>query len=581
MFGKVFTGPEKRVMMLLGIVAVFSFFFFAYYYLELYGKVVPAYGGTYTEGVVGQPQFVNPVLADTNDINRDLTEIVYSGLLKYDGNGKLINDLAENYNISDDGKVYTVSLKQNASWHDGEKLTADDVVFTVKTIQDPTIKSPSAINWQGVSAQKVNDYTVQFVLKDPYSPFIETLTTGIIPQHIWGAVTSSNFALSEYNLKPIGSGPYKFLSYQKESKGRIISYTLEQNDNYYEKPAYIKKLVFNFYNSEEDAIKDLNAGLIQGMSSVSIKDLDQVASPNITVHKLNLFRYFAIFFNQTENKFLADKNVREALAYSLNKKEIVNAVFSGQADIVNYPIPENLITPPEDLTTLGYSEDTAAKLLENSGWKIKEGESFRSKMTALTAESQQAVSRSAKKAPEPKLEEVVLEIELTIPDLPELQKVGEIVKKHWESIGVKTNLKFVPAQKQEDLQALHQEIIRPRNYQAIIFGHVLLSEPDLFSFWYSTQKKDPGLNLSLYENKDADRLLDEIRSTIDEKKRTDKLNALQKIILKDAPAIFLYNPYYLYPTSSQIQGFDVKNIVLPAKRFTQIEDWYLTTKISL
>lgn len=577
MINKTLTSFEKRVLWGLFFVGIISFIFFVIFYVHMYGKSVPDYGGTYKEGVVGQPQFINPVLSDINDVNRDISELVFSGLLKYDGDGNLINDLAKDYSISEDGKIYMVNLRENVFWHDGQNFTADDVIFTIKSIQDPTLKSPLAINWYGIKIEKINDYALQFDLENPYSPFIESLTVGIIPKHIWSKIAVNNFSLSEFNLKPVGTGPYKFVSFQKEKSGMILSYDLARNERYYEKPAFIEKIIFYFFPTEDKALSELNSGMINGMSSLSIKNRDALTNSDIIINKISLFRYFAVFFNQSQNRVLSEKEVRQALGLAINKQEIIEGVFHNDAVAVNFPIPENLnITPLEYKGVMGFSQEKAASLLEKEGWKIKEGDEFRSKK--LTPSITKDFLGKRPDTTVATLADFTLEIDLMIPELAEFIKIGEIIKRSWEAIGVKTNLKFIPAQTQENLQDVQQQYIRPRNYQALLFGHVFLSQPDLFSFWYSSQKKDPGLNLSLYDNKEIDKLLDDIRQTVDPKKRVLKLNNLQALILDDAPAIFLYNPYYLYPTSSQIKGIDIKNIVLPSKRFSQVENWYISTK---
>src|SRR5581483_8799299 len=207
---KVLKKREKISLTIFFLIAIASLgFFVTSIYLDA-TKQVPALGGTYIEGVVGQPRFINPVYGETNDTDRTLIDLVYSGLMTYDSQGKIVKDLADSYTVSDDGKTYDFQLKKTAVWQDGKPLTADDVVFTIKTLQNSDYKSPLRANWIDVDVEKISDSSVRFLLKSPYNAFLENCTVKIIPQHIWGTIAPENFILSVYNLQPVGSGPFQF-----------------------------------------------------------------------------------------------------------------------------------------------------------------------------------------------------------------------------------------------------------------------------------------------------------------------------------------------------------------------------------
>ena len=197
--------------------------------------------------MVGQPAHINPLLSMSSDVDADLTQIIYSGLLKYGSDGNLVPDLAESYEISDDKTTYTFHLRKNATWHDGTPLTASDVIFTLNIISDPAYKSPLRLNWQGVDAESPDDYTVVINTHTPYAGFLQNATFGVLPKHLWESVKPDNFALTQLNLEPIGSGPFKYSTFQKDSKGNILSYKLVANPNYFLGKPYISKTTFNFY----------------------------------------------------------------------------------------------------------------------------------------------------------------------------------------------------------------------------------------------------------------------------------------------------------------------------------------------
>jgi len=299
--------------------------------------IVPKQGGEFKEGIVGSPQYLNPVLGQVNDADRDVNELIFSGLMKYNGKGELIFDLAESYAIGDKGKVYEFFLKKDIKWHDNQPFTADDVVFTILTIQNPEYRSPLRINWTGVQVEKVDDWTVRFTLNTPYAPFLANTTIGIIAKHVWENILPESFSLALENLSPIGTGPYKMGKIKKDNEGFVEYIQLEL----FEQKAFIEKIHLYFYPDEESLIRAYNKGVVDNINLMSAQQKSLIKGFGGTkVYKLNLPRYFAVFFNQSNSKVLSDKNVRLALNYATNKEEIINQVLGGEARPVNSPLPE-------------------------------------------------------------------------------------------------------------------------------------------------------------------------------------------------------------------------------------------------
>ena len=521
-------------------------------------QVKPEIGGKYTEGILGQPRYINPVLAQANDTDRDLARIIFSSLFKYDGQSNLIPDLAQEYTIEEDGLTYNVSLKKNVLWHNGEPLTADDIIFTIKTIQDSEYKSPLKVNWQGVVVEKIDNFTVQFKLNNIYEPFLHNLTVAILPKHLWSGISAQNFPLAEYNLKPVGSGPYKFNKISKDKNGKIESIELIRNENFYltnndngEAKPFIKQITLKFYNNQADLTEAYQKRQIDGLSFLPASDQDSFET-RCNIHQINLPIYYAIFFNQTKSKLLADKTVRLALAHSINKEEIIANVLKGKGTVVDSPLLEGWMNYSSETKIYDFSPKHSQNILEEDGWIDTDEDSFREK--------------------EIDDERVDLEINLLTADRPELKQTVQLVKEYWEDIGVKVNLQIINA------TVIQLDNIRPREYDALLFGEVLGANPDPFAFWHSSQKKDPGLNLSLYQNKDVDKLLEEARQTMNQEDRTQKYAEFQKMITDDIPAIFLYSSTYLYPVSKTIKGIFIERLATYSQRFSQIEDWYIKTK---
>ncbi|NTW26992.1 MAG: hypothetical protein HGA36_01575 [Candidatus Moranbacteria bacterium] len=510
-------------------------------------KAIPANGGEYTEGIVGQPLYINPLLSQTSEADSDLAQLIFSGLFKYDKDGNVVPDLADSYAVSDDQREYTVSLKKNLLWHDGEILNANDAFFTFNILQDAAYKSPLRQGLQGVEVSLTDDYTIKFSLKNPYIGFLDNLTTGLLPKHIWENIAQEKFALAESNLHPIGSGPYSFANFQKDSDGNILTLQLVANKNFHDGRPYISKITFNFYPDDDALIAAYNKKEIMGMGSIppeNVKNIKNAKSTNI--HELVIPRYFSVFFNQTKNVALANDVVRSALSQSVDKQAIINEVLHGKGAILTSPIFPQM---------KGYNGDgssktdveSAKKVLDEAGWILDAAENVRKKGSDK------------------------LEFELITTDWPELNQTAELLKKQWEKIGAKVDVKVLTV---SDLQ---QNYIKTREYDSLLFGQAISFNPDLYSFWHSSQKRDPGLSLSLFDNKDADGLLEDLRQQTDQAKRIEDYQKFQDILTKENPAIFLYSRFYLYPTNTNLRGVEVTNINNPAQRFVDVNKWYVKT----
>ena len=518
--------------------------------------IEPEIGGSYTEGILGQARFINPVLAQTNDADRDLTQIIYSSLFKYDGQGNLIPDLVESYNISQDGLSYEIKIRENVKWHNDEQLTINDVIYTIKTVQNPEYKSPLKNNWQGVEMEKIDDFTMNFKLNNVYSPFLHNLTIGIMPKHLWAGISAQNFALAQYNVQPIGSGPYKFNKINKNDNGEIESIELIINENFYlhfegsPKGPFIENIIFKFFNNQIELIDAYKRRQIDGLSFVSgINQLNIVNDLNI--YEINIPAYYAVFFNQTKSKALADKTVRLALSYATNKEEIINKILSDKGIRVDSPLLPGWFGYTQETSIYEFAIEHAQNILESEEWKDLNDDGIREKTINN--------------------EEVKLEINILTTDWPELKQTAELLKEQWEKIGTKVNLEIL------DAVTVQQDHIKTREYEALLFGEVLNADPDPFAFWHSSQRKDPGLNLAVYANDEIDKLLEEARQSIDQENRKEKYMEFQKLLIEDAPAVFLYSPTYIYPVNKKVKGISIEKFSQPSHRFSQIENWFIKT----
>jgi len=509
-------------------------FLLSFNFICKFTTLEPEKGGILRLGVIGRPSYVNPVLAQSNDCDKDLIELIYDGLYSIDGQGKLIANLSEKTEISEDGRTYIIFLKDNVYWHDGMAFTADDVIFTIETIQDPSIRSPLRLNWAGVVVEKLGIHVVRFNLKSPYEPFLQNLTLKIIPKHIWENIESRNFLSADYNLKPIGTGPYLFNSLEKNKAGKIISYSLAANENYFQKEPFISQLIFHSYDNYDLAKSGLLKKEIDGFSPVLIEDIDFFENKkNTQIASLFLPRYYAVFLN-SKNPLFDQKEIREALDLAIPHQELVTEILKKQAFLLGGPFTSGFLGEEFNLLP-EYSPEKAKEI-------IKE------------------------------LEEDQRKFVLSLPDNLELIRVANYLKTCWEKIGVSVELQILP------LATLEKEIIQTRSYDALLFGEIIGQDPDLFSFWHSSQVTDPGLNLSAYQNKDLDELLEKIRQDFDKEQRMSDMKIVQDTLFKDKPALFLYNPFYLYVLPKKIKGNNIQYANLPSEKFSDIENWYIYTK---
>lgn len=531
---------------------------------------VPASGGTITEGIIGTPTLVNPVLA-LSDADKDLTSIVYSGLMRKTPEGTFIPDLAESYTVSEDGMIYTFILKKNAKFQNGIAVTADDIIFTIDKIKDPLIKSPRKIGWDGVSVSKTNDTTVIFTLKQPYISFLDNTTTGILPMHIWKNVSAAEFGLSALNIKAIGSGPYQIESVSKNDEGVPEKYSLKRFSDFTLGQPHIKYINIVSYSNEKDLIKALISKSIDQASGLSPENDSQIKDAGYTIHTARLPRIFGVFLNSTNNKLLSDASIINAFDKALDRQELVDKILGGYGTIAHNPIPDSIVTNQQLDQYKNASLEEAKNILDKAGW-LMGPDGIRSKSATTTVTKTKKVGKKT-------VTETVkvnngpatrLAFSITTGDTPELKEATILIKEQLEKLGAQIDIKIY------EPGPLNQ-IIRARNYEALFFGQIINHESDLFSFWHSSQKLDPGLNIAMYNNKNADAILEFAQKTLDRESRITKYDDFIKEFDKNIPAFIIYSPKYLYATLPKTNNLKLNILTTPSDRFLSIYDWYAQT----
>ncbi|MCX6754673.1 MAG: ABC transporter substrate-binding protein [Candidatus Nomurabacteria bacterium] len=531
---------------------------------------VPVSGGTITEGIIGVPTLINPVIA-ISDADKDLTSIVYSGLMRKTSDGKFIPDLAESFTVSPDGMNYTFKIRNDAKFHNNTKVTADDVIFTIEKIKDPIIKSPRKMGWDGITATKKDDNTIVFTLAQPYISFIDNTTIGILPSNLWKGVNPSEFNLSTLNIKAVGSGPFKIKSVSKNSDGISEEYKLERfNDFSLGKPR-VEYLNIKSYANEKDLVKALLDNSIDQAGGISSENTVNITKDNYVIHTSTLPRIFGIFFNKNKNKIFTDETVIKAFNNALYKQEIIDDVLGGYGSVVNNPIPGKILQINSDTKYNNDTIDETNTMLDRAGW-TKGADGIRTKGGTTTKTITKKVGKKTiiqtVKTSGPVTR---LSFSLTTGDTQELKQTTLLIKDQLFKIGVEVDIKKI-----YEAGQLNQ-LIRARDYEALFFGQVINHESDLYSFWHSSQQADPGLNIAMYSNKKVDSTLEAIQKTSKAEDRESKYEELANEFNAQIPALLIYSPKYLYVTSPKLNNFSFDNITVPSDRFASIYTWSADT----
>jgi peptide/nickel transport system substrate-binding protein len=547
--GRILSHTEYLIVKILFCVLLINVTFLSWRWYMGNTQSVPEQGGKYTEALIGSPRYINPVLLQNNDVDRDLAQLVYSGLMRYGIDRRIIPDLAERYELSSDSLTYTFYLRKDVLWQDGEPFNADDVLFTVAQIQNASIKSPLAASFKDVFVQKKDDYTIQFGIKKPFAPFLDLMTTQIIPKHLWGQITPEGFSLATLNVRPIGTGAWKFKSLKKASDGTIHTYTLVSNDNYYGQRPYLQSLVFKFYPDGESAIQALKNRNVDGISFLPHELRTRlIKDTGLQYYTFNLPQYTALFLNRENNADIASKAVRQALAYGIDKQRIVSDVLAGEGAVIHSPILPGFLGYNEQGKAYSYNAQKAKELLHGEGWK----------------EDERGIMMREKRE---------FHVIITTVNKPESIAMATRIQESWRTIGVTSEIQSV------DPLRIKEDVIDPRRYQAFLYGAIIGSDPDIYPYWHSSQSRAPGLNLSLFAHAEADKLLEEGRMLSDPSQRAEKYKKFGDIILEEVPAIFLVSPTYNYVMIKKIQGVtDKKQIIYPSDRFGDISAWHSKTK---
>jgi peptide/nickel transport system substrate-binding protein len=515
---------------------------------------VPAKGGTFSEGIIGTPRFANPVLAVTR-ADKDLSALVYDGLMMLGEDGTLTSNVAKGVTVSEDGLTYNVILRDDVKFHDGETLTSRDVAFTIGRIQDPLLASPLRANFDGVTTEEVGDYEINLIIPEPYAPFIENLTFGILPEHIWRDAGSDEFPFSQHNSEPVGTGPYVIDKIERNASGIPETYILKANTAYHIQVPKIETFELHFYPSEARLIEAFKKGTVSSVVGVDSARLPEYGLDGATHHieRTPLPRTFAVFFNQNRSAALRDSTARKALDVAVDREALVEVVLGGYGNPLTSPMPRGFGVDIEEPENMPEDELEAARaILREGGWEINTETQIWEKTIDKT------------KTP--------LSFSIATVNNSSFEASAEFLRKTWELLGAEVDVK------QFEQSDLTQSVIRPRDYEALLFGTQLGRSLDFYSFWHSSQRIDPGLNIALYTNITTDSILAEMRRSTNPEGRSEAIKKFIEELKKETPAIFLYTPELLYIFPNKVTGASFTGVGEPHERFSRVHEWFIQTE---
>lgn len=504
---------------------------------------IPRTGGSYREAMVGSPRLINPVLTNS-DVDRDLSRLIYAGLLRYNAKGELEGDLVDAFSIEEGGRAIRFTLRPEILFHDGEALDAEDVLFTIEVIKNPAWRSPLWQGFQNISAEATDERTIVVKNNAPTPSFPHLFTVGIIPKHIWQGVDPRIADRAVWSIKPVGAGPYQFKALTKSKDGGIASYTLESFASYYRGTPYIEELSFQFFSDFESAFAALKGYSVDGISFIPERLRTRLARTDLRVFAVPFPHITGLFFQDRRSEFLKEPGVRRALALALDRSAIADILY--KAVPLTTPFLQGEIGYAEDQTLPGADSAAAAKSLTDSGWKrTDEGWTKDGKRLALT---------------------------VTTIDEPTHVRVAHTIAQMWESLGIGAKLEAAPK------VTFEREVLRPRAYEVLLFSLLSGGDTDPYAFWHSSQIDDPGFNLSSVRIRTADAPLEAGRTATDMRARIRSYLDFADIFIKEAPGIVLYSSPYVFAVRNRVRGINVEKIILPSDRFNDIHRWYVRSR---
>lgn len=502
-----------------------------------------AAGGTYTEGMVGTLTNLNPLFGSTT-LDDSAARLLFNGLLRYDTNGTLVADLAESWRVEEDRKTYTVTLKKDVRWHDGQPFTSKDVTYTIGAIQNPEARSPLFSSWRGIKVTAPSTHEVKFELPASFAPFPNALTVSILPHHLLSETPYNRLRSATFNTQPVGTGPFVFTALRSE-QGKEQQLELTNNQNYFRGSPKLERFILHTYpnddtmanglkNREITAAVDLNADLVESFSqdkSIRLEDIPLNSG------------VFAFF--KTSQPLLSDVAIRTALVNAIDRQAILQLFNTRYTPLKSPLLPMQLgfDSAYQQQTNLAEAE----RLLDAAGW-VKQAGGMRAK------------------------DGVPFELTITTANSGQYTALVNELQKQWAKIGVSVKPQLLSSEQ------LQQTALTAHSYDILLYGISLGYDPDVYVYWHSSQARASGLNFSDWKSGRADASLEVARTRLETVLREARYKTFQDEWLKNAPAAALYQPRVNYAYHQSARGFVPFAANNASDRLTNVEQWTVGTQ---
>lgn len=508
---------------------------------------IPTRGGTFIEGMVGRPSAINPLLSDPYPVDRQIVNLIFDGLVRFDESGEVLPALAESWTISEDGLTVTFTLRPDAKWHDGQPVTTEDVDFTYGLMQDEGFPGPPSLKslWQSISMTVIDEQTIQFTLSQPYAPLFMAVSRGILPAHLLEEVPADDLAESQYNLAPVGTGPFRIQEGQNwEQDGRL---RLEPNPDYWQGGTQLDEIDLRFFPNAEAMLLAYESGEIHAANGVPSTMLPRLAERDDTRLFTSVVpRYMSLLFNLTETgaPALKSRETRQALAYAIDRARLIDSNLNGQGVEFEGPyIPDSWAARPALMTTYLYQPETAAALLDGIGLMI-------------------GASGLRETEGEP------LALRLLSPALPDQQSIADDLASQWQAAGIDVAVEYT-----NDI-AEFREALRNREFDIALTEILAPDDPDLYDFW-SQEAIIRGQNYGGWNNRRASEALEAGRQLYPREERAPYYESFLRQFDSDLPALTLYQNVDVYALKKEVQQAEIGRVWSPRDRFQSFANWFL------
>ena len=497
--------------------------------------------GTFTEGSVGAISSFNPIFVSANYFDKSVESLVFDKFIHIDKSGKPVAGIAESWSMAENKLEYVFTIRKDLLWQNGEKLTAQDVVFTFKTalsLSKDYDYDTVGISLEGITVEQIDEYTVRFKLVEENPLFFEAISIYIVPYSVLGDVNLSDMPFNIFARYPVGSGKYKVTRTEQNAVYLV--------DNEYDRyTPNIKNIILRVYPDTKSLNTAFRTGLLDAVNGWDQEALSFTSEyPNFKTYVMEeKYRSKLIFFNLRKEN-LKDENLRKGLSLLIDKDKLYSEAKISGVPIYG-PYSSDSWVYNKDVDYLKYNPERAREYLKSAGYERKDGgiyyESKENEILSFTLTYFQS--------------EINDRLVTKLKDL--LEQEGIILKTE--------RLNYTQ---------ITQEIIATRDFELLLFEVETTVDPDQYNLWHSLKSSYPDLNLSGYSYERVDILLEDGRRTTDVNTRKARYASFQKYLVEDAPVVFLYHPHFIYFVNDELKGVNLERCNFSYERFTNIESWY-------